>query len=290
MAGRSPLFPFLVEYNTWAVTRLPESPPTQGDIQRSRDFLYHYEGISNPLYPTLTGSVDPGNPFSMLANDGLDVTVQRQQQSKGSFSPGSPTTPLPTLGDSIFSPLGYPTYPSDPVGGPLAMARTPYPPMFDPSVPMEAYSPPFTTTHGGGGSQTSGLSGPEGSQDFPAHPAQLNSPSGQLLHLANANHLTGEAPSSVYDAATPADSSAPRDRAVSKSCGWKRKDGTRCGAVINYYCQGHLAKAHGITKMSGKRIIWCKWCDQNHQIKRECVLRHVREVHLGFSRLKRGYV
>jgi len=170
--------------------------------------------------------------------------------------------------------------------------RTPYPPAFTPSVPTEAYNPTFTTTPAWHGSQASSLSGPEGSQGFPAPSTQLTSPTGQRTqwsYLANPYHPTGETPPSICDAPTPTDSSAPCDRTVRKPCGWRRPDGTLCGAEVTYQCQGHLAMAHGITKLSGKAPVWCKWCRPDHQIKRDGLLRHVREVHLGVPRSKRGH-
>ncbi|KAG6330795.1 hypothetical protein ID866_8293 [Astraeus odoratus] len=71
-------------------------------------------------------------------------------------------------------------------------------------------------------------------------------------------------------------------------CGWIDSNGGVCGEEITSDCARHLAAAHGITKMPAKHLVWCGWCSPPHFMKRESVLRHVREVHMGLPRSRRG--
>lgn len=79
-------------------------------------------------------------------------------------------------------------------------------------------------------------------------------------------------------------------RALHMRCGWRTSSGTPCGTMITYQCQNHFATVHGITKLPGRTFVACRWCYPDHQLRRECVLRHIREVHMGVSRLENSSV
>lgn len=247
--------------NAQAVAQLPESPPTQGDIQWDRSSSCDPVGSLYTFCPTIAGPVGPRHSLSMSGNGGWNVLDQLQQQSRGPYALSDPTSPLPipeTLGDALptfvhqthqFSPLG--------ASAPWMIAHPPAPYI---PIPMDTYNPVCDTSCpiGLGGSQMHW-------GDFPASPTQIQSPSDQNNQRSYPSHT-------------------PHDHTVQKPCGWRCQDGTLCGAAVTYHCQDHLATAHRITKLSGKTFVWCKWCYPDHQIKRECILRHIREVHLGVSR------
>ncbi|KIM50924.1 hypothetical protein SCLCIDRAFT_1225001 [Scleroderma citrinum Foug A] len=77
---------------------------------------------------------------------------------------------------------------------------------------------------------------------------------------------------------------APNDSTT--LCGWVDRRGNVCGEPITNDCARHLATAHGITKKSPDSAITCGWCSK--QMKRESMLRHVRERHLGKKRKRTG--
>ncbi|KAI6139236.1 hypothetical protein BKA82DRAFT_2993061 [Pisolithus tinctorius] len=79
------------------------------------------------------------------------------------------------------------------------------------------------------------------------------------------------------------------DRIVSKLCGWRDDNGTKCGAPITYDCANHFAVVHGVENIARDIKIICRWCPTKKQRKviRKNILRHLREVHLRYSRSTR---
>ena len=67
-------------------------------------------------------------------------------------------------------------------------------------------------------------------------------------------------------------------------CGWVDEHGSVCGEPITYDCVTHLATAHGISKTSPRTRLNCRWCSPPRHMKRDSMLRHVREIHLGWKR------
>ncbi|KAI6018802.1 hypothetical protein EDC04DRAFT_2042023 [Pisolithus marmoratus] len=65
-------------------------------------------------------------------------------------------------------------------------------------------------------------------------------------------------------------------------CGWRDKGRGTCDVLIGYYCEAHLASAHGIVNMSRTQPVECGRCGK--RMERRSILRHYREKHLGFRR------
>ncbi|KAI6018807.1 hypothetical protein EDC04DRAFT_443909 [Pisolithus marmoratus] len=65
-------------------------------------------------------------------------------------------------------------------------------------------------------------------------------------------------------------------------CGWTDKGRDACNVLIGYYCETHLASAHGVVNMSRTQTIECGRCGR--RMGRRSILRHYREKHLGFRR------
>ncbi|KIJ08783.1 hypothetical protein PAXINDRAFT_102444 [Paxillus involutus ATCC 200175] len=68
-------------------------------------------------------------------------------------------------------------------------------------------------------------------------------------------------------------------------CGWRATDGSTCkGSITGVTIPEHLVQ-HGITDMAYSVRIQCRWCpDGKKPIKRESIVRHVREVHMLLKR------
>ena len=79
----------------------------------------------------------------------------------------------------------------------------------------------------------------------------------------------------------------PRDPITYAQCGWRNKDGVICGLAIDYDCRLHFSAVHGIVNLSADTIVSCRWCEPDNGMRRGCILRHIREAHLGFPRSKR---
>ncbi|KIM54467.1 hypothetical protein SCLCIDRAFT_377200 [Scleroderma citrinum Foug A] len=186
----------------------------------------------------------------------------------------NPTSLLsnPETMEDVPPSFGHRAHPSSPLGGPSVMPWTARDPAVHLPIPMETYNPPSTVC------PTSCPIGPGGSQMLwgVKSPSDQNN---QRASPANACPLADETP--------PDDKPYTPYNRVQQRCGWRSQDGTPCGTVITYSCQGHFALAHGITQLSGQTHLLCRWCHPAHQIKREHLLRHIREVHLGFPRWKR---
>ncbi|KAI6046934.1 hypothetical protein EDC04DRAFT_2887404 [Pisolithus marmoratus] len=65
-------------------------------------------------------------------------------------------------------------------------------------------------------------------------------------------------------------------------CGWRDKGRGTCDVLIGYYCEAHLASAHGVVNMSRTQPVECGRCGK--RMGRRSILRHYREKHLGFRR------
>ncbi|KAF8845890.1 hypothetical protein BDN67DRAFT_960512 [Paxillus ammoniavirescens] len=72
---------------------------------------------------------------------------------------------------------------------------------------------------------------------------------------------------------------------IPKKCGWRATDGSTCeGSITGATISEHLVQ-HGITDMAYSVRIECRWCpDGKKPIKRESIVRHVREVHMRLKR------
>ncbi|KAI6038162.1 hypothetical protein EDC04DRAFT_2697733 [Pisolithus marmoratus] len=80
-------------------------------------------------------------------------------------------------------------------------------------------------------------------------------------------------------------------RIAHETCGWKGDDGQVCGnPVTSDSLANHFAVMHGIKNMASDIKVECRWCPPSSQkrVKRESMLRHLREVHLKCSRPKKG--
>ncbi|KAI6002640.1 hypothetical protein F5J12DRAFT_207943 [Pisolithus orientalis] len=74
-----------------------------------------------------------------------------------------------------------------------------------------------------------------------------------------------------------------------KRCGWRDNDGKICDMPVTYNnLVHHFAAVHDIKDMAFDAIIECRWCRPGNRMKRESILRHLREKHLGYPRRKNG--
>ncbi|KIM60868.1 hypothetical protein SCLCIDRAFT_1216385 [Scleroderma citrinum Foug A] len=68
-------------------------------------------------------------------------------------------------------------------------------------------------------------------------------------------------------------------------CRWRDEDKRVCGQwVTKETCAAHLASVHGIRGIPSDREILCRACCPPRIIKRESILRHFVEVHIGVKR------
>ena len=74
-------------------------------------------------------------------------------------------------------------------------------------------------------------------------------------------------------------------RPLHMRCGWRTSSGTPCGTMITYRCQHHFATVHGIINLPARTFVACRWCYPDRQLRRQCFIRHIREVHMSGSRL-----
>ncbi|KAI5997426.1 hypothetical protein EDD15DRAFT_2245655, partial [Pisolithus albus] len=80
---------------------------------------------------------------------------------------------------------------------------------------------------------------------------------------------------------------AYQSRGHTVSCGWKNDNGIVCGDLVTSdNLANHFATLHGIKNMASSVKIDCRWCPPSlrKQVKRESMLRHLREVHLRCPR------
>lgn len=69
------------------------------------------------------------------------------------------------------------------------------------------------------------------------------------------------------------------------TCPWRDGAGAICGGWITKdNCATHLARYHGIKDMSSGHVVKCQACNHPNPIKRENILRHFVEVHIGIKR------
>ncbi|KAI6095914.1 hypothetical protein F5141DRAFT_623634 [Pisolithus sp. B1] len=82
---------------------------------------------------------------------------------------------------------------------------------------------------------------------------------------------------------------APRNLTARDCCGWQDNSGRKCGAPVTYdNLAYHFAALHGIRNLASDAKIICRWCPPGKIVKRESLLRHLREHHLGYQRPKKG--
>ncbi|KAF9235358.1 hypothetical protein BU15DRAFT_78106 [Melanogaster broomeanus] len=93
-------------------------------------------------------------------------------------------------------------------------------------------------------------------------------------------------PYSAHIALSSPNGSLPETNPHQTVCGWRLRDGSICGGPITKRTvPEHLAVHHGIKKIASYQLIACRWCpDGSDLIKRESIVRHVREVHLRLRR------
>ncbi|KAF8557835.1 hypothetical protein OG21DRAFT_130168 [Imleria badia] len=74
-------------------------------------------------------------------------------------------------------------------------------------------------------------------------------------------------------------------RGSSRGCEWISEDwSTTCGQTITEVTAPKHLAAHGIKNMRKDHIVRCRWQGCLVHIKRESIVRHVREAHLGSKR------
>ena len=88
----------------------------------------------------------------------------------------------------------------------------------------------------------------------------------------------------------PAQPVSPKETTVLHTCQWMKDDGTPCGTLITHaISRQHFRNTHGIKNMTRNAPIPCRWFGCRPRggkdtVNRECILRHVREHHLGRRR------
>lgn len=94
-----------------------------------------------------------------------------------------------------------------------------------------------------------------------------------------------------YAASLPFEQQWIRSRGPVRSCEWKDRDGTVCKELItDASVPEHLIK-HGIENLHRSLRTTCQWvgCHRNLKpMKRESIVRHIREVHLRLRRPSKG--
>lgn len=75
----------------------------------------------------------------------------------------------------------------------------------------------------------------------------------------------------------------------SRTCEWIKDGGTRCGAQITRATVSEHLTTHGVKGLAYNRLISCGWlgCQLRGgkgKMKRESIVRHVREKHLHYRR------
>lgn len=73
-------------------------------------------------------------------------------------------------------------------------------------------------------------------------------------------------------------------------CGWRDDEGNKCSMLVHARdCNDHFATVHSIKRMTRDFEITCRWCPpERMNLRRHNFLRHVKEVHLGCTRPKKG--
>ena len=84
-------------------------------------------------------------------------------------------------------------------------------------------------------------------------------------------------------ASTPSSSVLPQGMET-YSCQWTRKDGTICGEQITLSTISHHLATHGVRHLSSESRLLCRWEGCMKGMKRESIVRHIRETHLGLRR------
>ncbi|KAI5997434.1 hypothetical protein EDD15DRAFT_343117 [Pisolithus albus] len=128
-----------------------------------------------------------------------------------------------------------------------------------------------------------------------------NMPPHQGPHSLHPTHQHGMGSLSVHAESPEADNSRtvppmnapaagvpPNLSAHEYPCGWRVYGGGECGALVTYHSLAHhFAVVHGIRNMASDVEIMCRWCPPGTIVKRESLLRHLRERHLRYQRPKK---
>ncbi|KAF9222389.1 hypothetical protein BS17DRAFT_186348 [Gyrodon lividus] len=100
------------------------------------------------------------------------------------------------------------------------------------------------------------------------------------------NHKVSPYP--TYNASPYANTQATSPEPLSETphrCQWREIDGSICGGNITRKTTSEHLVVHGIVKKASNIPIICRWCpDGREPMKRESIVRHVREAHLGVKR------
>ena len=86
-----------------------------------------------------------------------------------------------------------------------------------------------------------------------------------------------------HEASTPSSSVLPQGMET-YSCQWTQKDGTICGEQITLSTISHHLATHGVRHLSSGSRLLCRWSGCMKGMKRESIVRHICEAHLGLRR------
>ena len=109
-------------------------------------------------------------------------------------------------------------------------------------------------------------------------------PSSVALHRSTPSNVDRADHTNTYSNVSYPNPSDDAPDVSTTLCGWVDEHGSVCGEPITYDCVTHLATAHGISKMSPRTRVNCRWCSPPRRMTLENMLRHVREVHLRCKR------
>ncbi|KAF8420572.1 hypothetical protein L210DRAFT_3654825 [Boletus edulis BED1] len=127
---------------------------------------------------------------------------------------------------------------------------------------------------------------------LPIQPTVSRSPPAQVppthRNSQGDHSITGSPYAPIRTSSLPVQSTLPQE-VVMDTCKWMKVDGTVCEAQIaSATVPEHLA-THGIKKMTGNFRLECRWLEcrlrgDRKEMKRESIVRHVREKHLRRKR------
>ncbi|KAF9222387.1 hypothetical protein BS17DRAFT_783637 [Gyrodon lividus] len=135
-----------------------------------------------------------------------------------------------------------------------------------------------------------GSHGPGPLQLVPIHTTTNVSPAGQAGVPRNSRTICAMryAPYPTYNPLPQPNMRAVLPGQLSETpheCGWREEDGSICGKSISRTTVPQHLTVHQITDMASNVPIICRWCrDGRKPIKRESIVRHMREVHLHVRR------
>jgi hypothetical protein len=110
--------------------------------------------------------------------------------------------------------------------------------------------------------------------------------SGELELLENASqHAVSHAAPSSSISATPAHTSSPSSIHILGNCRWVDRGGT-CNELLSWKSvSAHLRDRH-VVRYGSEQLVTCLWLGCSSIMKKESLVRHIRERHLGARRIK----